>query len=53
MFELMRKKANVPKTIRFTEELNEKLRKVAKENNVSFNSLVLQCCEYAINNMKK
>lgn len=53
MFELTPKNANVQKTIRFTEELHKKLRKIAKENNVSFNSLVLQCCEYAINNMKK
>ena len=32
--------ANVPRNIRFTEELFEELNKTAAENNVSFNSLV-------------
>lgn len=43
--------ANTPRTIRFTDELFEKLNKVATENNVFFNLLVLQCCKYALENM--
>lgn len=47
------KNANIPRTIRFTEPLFEQLNKVAAENDVSFNLLVLQCCRYAMDNMKK
>ncbi len=45
------KNANVPRTIRFTEPLFEKLSKISVENDISFNLLVLQCCKYAIENM--
>lgn len=41
-------KANIPKTIRFTEDLDEKLFKVASEENISFNELVLRCCKFAL-----
>lgn len=41
-------KANVPKTIRFTEELDAKLRVLAEGENISFNELVLRCCQYAL-----
>lgn len=44
--------ANTPRTVRFTDDLFEKLSKVAAENNVSFNLLVLQCCKYALENME-
>ncbi len=47
------KHANVARTVRFTEPLFEKLNKLAADNNISFNLLVLQCCNYAINNMDK
>lgn len=40
--------ANVPKTIRFTEELNTKLTLLARGENISFNELVLRCCQYAL-----
>ena len=55
MFEVENKfkNANIPRTIRFTEPLFEQLNKVAAENDVSFNLLVLQCCRYAMDNMKK
>lgn len=42
------KKANVPRTIRFTEPLFEQLSQIASDNDVSFNLLVLQCCQYAL-----
>ena len=45
------KSANVARTVRFTEPLFEKLNSVASENNISFNSLVLQCCKYALDNL--
>ncbi|CDB24181.1 putative uncharacterized protein [Clostridium sp. CAG:557] len=46
------KNANVPRTIRFTEPLFDELSKIASENGISFNLLVLQCCKYAMENMK-
>ena len=45
------KNANVARTVRFTEPLFERLNRVAAENDVSFNMLVLQCCKYALNDM--
>ncbi len=41
-------KANVPKTIRFTEELDAKLTALSKGEHISFNELVLRCCQYAL-----
>lgn len=49
----IKKKTNVPKTIRFTDELNEKLCQIAADEGVSFNELVLQCCQYALNDYGK
>lgn len=46
------KSANVPRTVRFTEPLFEKLNETAAKNNISFNLLVLQCCKYAMENME-
>ena len=42
------KNANVSRTVRFTEPLFEKLNEVAAQNGISFNLLVLQCCQYAL-----
>lgn len=41
---------NISRTIRFSEKLFEQLNIIAAENDVSFNSIVLQCCEYALDN---
>lgn len=46
-------KANTPRTIRFTESMFNQLAWAAVEYNTSFNSVVLQCCEYAIKNLVK
>ena len=55
MFEVENKfkNANVARTVRFTENLFEQLNEIAAKNDVSFNLLVLQCCQYAIDNMKE
>ena len=45
--------ANIPRTVRFTEPLFEKLNKPAAENGISFNLLVLQCCKYALDDMRE
>ena len=47
------KSANIPRTVRFTEPMFEELNKVAADNNISFNLLVLQCCRYALDNLKE
>lgn len=46
------KGANISRTIRFTDELFETLSQIAKENEISFNLLVLQCCKYALDDME-
>ncbi len=55
MFEVENKfkNANISRTIRFTEKIFEDLNRVADENNISLNLLVLQCCCYALDNMKQ
>lgn len=55
MFKIQKelKKANIPRTIRFTEELFEELNNAATANDISFNHLVLQCCRYALDNQAK
>ncbi len=47
------KPANIPRTIRFSENLFAKLQEVSQKKNVSFNALVLQCCQYALDNLEK
>ena len=46
------KGANVPRIIRFTEKLFDDLNRVAAENKISVNLLVLQCCKYALENVE-
>lgn len=46
-------KANVQKTIRFTEQLYNDLNNIATREDISFNTLILQCCSYALDNMNK
>lgn len=43
-------RSNIPRTIRFNEELFDALAEISTSEKVSFNSLVLQCCKYAICN---
>ena len=45
-------KAKVMKTIRFPEELKDQLYTFATKNEVSFNTLVVQCCQYALQEAK-
>lgn len=52
MFEI-KKPTSSNKTIRMPDNLIEKLEKLAAQHDISFNQLVVQCCEYAIKNMKK
>lgn len=54
------KNSNVIKSIRFSEELNDKIVAVVNEANkgkakkeYSFNGFVVSACQYALDNMKK
>lgn len=51
MFEI-KKTEYVNKTFRLEKTLVERLSKCSTEYNISVNSLVAQCCEYALNHMK-
>ena len=44
------KSANIPHTIRFTEEIYEKLQQIAVKKDMSFNLMVLECCKFALDN---
>ena len=44
------RKANIPKTIRFTDELDQILSEIARGVDISFNVLVLRCCHFAVDN---
>ena len=46
------KNATIGRTIRFTESLFEDLHQIAAQNGISFNKLVLLCCNYALEQMK-
>ncbi len=50
MFEI-RKVQSFNKTIRMPEDLIAKLETLASKNDISFNQLVIQCCEYALENL--
>lgn len=51
MFEIKKPTAS-NKTIRMPDPLIEKLERLAAQNDISFNQLVIQCCEYALDNLK-
>lgn len=51
MFEI-KKTEYINKTFRMPTELVQELEKLAQNNNISLNNLVVQCCEYAIDNLK-
>jgi predicted HicB family RNase H-like nuclease len=49
----VKKPEYVNKTFRMPAELVKKLEVVAQEKNVSLNNLIVQCCEYALENIDK
>lgn len=52
MFEIKKPTAS-NKTIRMPDTLIDRLEKLARQYDISFNQLVLQCCEYALENLNK
>ncbi len=51
MFKIRPGYNTITKTIRMPETLVQDLEQAAKENNVTFTSVVIQCLEYALENM--
>lgn len=49
----VKKQANSNKTIRMPDDLICSLQRLADENNVSFNQVVVQCCRFALGHMKE
>lgn len=41
------------RTFRFPVEMLDELSNLASEKNISLNQVVLQCCEYALNNLQE
>lgn len=52
MFKI-KKTEHVNKTFRLPVELVEKMEKLAQSRGVSLNNLVVQCCEYALENIER
>ena len=50
MFQIKRKEYT-NKTFRLPADLVDRLERIAQNNGISLNNLVVQCCEYALNNM--
>ena len=48
----VKKTEHTNKTFRMPVELVKKLELLAQEKNVSLNNLVIQCCEYALENLE-
>ena len=52
MFKVRHTEETINKTFRFPKNLLEKMSNVAQQENVSLNSFVVQCCEYAMENIQ-
>ena len=50
---IIKKPTSSNRTIRMPDALIEKITQIAGEKNISFNQVVIQCCEYAIENLPK
>lgn len=50
---IIKKPTSSNRTVRMPDTLIEKISKLASEQDVSFNQVVVQCCEYAIENIPK
>jgi len=41
------------KTVRLPNDLIDRLEEVAKDKNLSFSAMIIQCCEYALEHLEK
>lgn len=54
MFDLKKfKNSNIQTSIRFPEEIYNQLKHLSKENDMSFNNVVISCIKYALEDIKK
>ena len=52
MFEISKyKKSNVKLSIRLPENINDTLKKIAKEENMSFNNVIVSCIQNSLDEM--
>ena len=49
---IIKKPTSSNRTIRMPDNLIEKLNCIASSQNISFNQLVIQCCEFALEHLK-
>ena len=49
---IVKKHSASNRTIRIPDELAKILTEIAEKKDISFNQLVVQCCEYALANLK-
>lgn len=49
---IIKKPKSSNRTIRMPDDLLEKLNTIAASQGISFNQLVIQCCEFALENLK-
>lgn len=49
---IIKKPKSSNRTIRMPDDLIEKLGSIAASQGISFNQLVIQCCEFALKNFK-
>ncbi|MEF9918573.1 MAG: YlcI/YnfO family protein [Eubacterium sp.] len=49
---IIKKPVSKNKTIRMPEDLIDRMETLAESKAISFNQLVIQCCEYALNDLK-
>ncbi len=50
---IVKKPESSNKTIRMPNELIDRLEKLAAEKDISFNQLVIQCCQYSLDNLQE
>jgi len=50
---IIKKPTSSNRTIRMPDTLIEKINAIAAEKDISFNQVVIQCCEFAIENLPK
>lgn len=50
---IIKKPTSSNRTVRMPDTLIDKITKIAVEQDISFNQVVVQCCEYAIENLPK
>ena len=52
-FNIKKRVESFNKTIRLPEDIIEKVEKIANENDISFNRVILEMIEFSLDNMKK